>query len=78
MTEGLLHGRHVIYIHEFPFVRKLAPVTPEALVIAIEEFHAAHALGRLGPNLSGRAFALKEFDEATLVERMKALLRDGA
>jgi hypothetical protein len=75
MSEGLLHGRYVIYIHEFPFVRQIDPVAPEALVSAIREFSDAHAAGHLGPNLAGREFALEEFNEPQLVERLKSLLR---
>jgi len=75
VIEGLLNARHVIYTHEVPFVRRVWPATAEALVVALRELQDAHAEGRLAPNLSGRTYALEEFDEDTLVERLLALLR---
>jgi glycosyltransferase involved in cell wall biosynthesis len=75
MVEGLLNGRHVIYIHEVPFVRTVSPVTPERVVEAIGEFHDDHVAGRLRLNLAGRAYALEEFDENSRLERLLALLR---
>jgi hypothetical protein len=74
VVEGLLNARHVIYTHEVPFVRRLWPVTPDALEAALVELFDAQRTGRLSLNLAGRAYALEEFDEARLVQDLAALL----
>jgi hypothetical protein len=75
VVEGLLNARHVVYTHEVPFVRKIWPATPEALVGALAALRDEHAAGRLGANLAGRAHALEEFNEARLAGNLAALLR---
>lgn len=74
VIEGLLNARHVIYTHEVPFVRTVSPPSTENLAEALAELLDAHASGRLGPNLAGRAYALEEFNEAALVGRLIAAL----
>lgn len=78
MVEALLHARHVVYTYDMPFVRRVCPATAEGLVAALGEMRDAHAAGRLGPNLAGRAFALEEFDEGKLVASLVALLKGAA
>lgn len=75
VTEGLFNARHVIYTYEVPFVHRLCPVTADGLVDALGELRAAHAEGRLGLNLAGRAYALEEFDEERVANRLAALVR---
>lgn len=78
VIEGLLNARHVIYTEDVPFVRRVWPVTADALATVLEELREARVAGRLGPNDAGRAFALKEFDEAKLADQLTALVRDRA
>jgi hypothetical protein len=78
VVEGLLNARHVVYTYQVPFVRQVSPATPDTLVSALEEFQDAYANGRLGLNLAGRAYALKEFDEARLADHVIALIRARA
>jgi len=75
VVEGLLHGRHVIYTYEVPFVRTLRPATGDALVDVLEELRRAHRGGSLSPNHEGRAYALANYDEARLADHLAALLR---
>jgi hypothetical protein len=75
VIEGLLNARHVICTHEIPFTRRIWPVTAEALTAALAELRDAHASGGLDPNLAGRSYALEEFDEAKLMDRLIALIR---
>jgi len=75
VVEGLLHGRHVIYTHEVPFVRTLRPATADALIGALEELRDAHRGGSLSLNLAGRAYALGEYDETRLSDHLAALVR---
>jgi hypothetical protein len=78
VVEGLLNARHILYTHELPYVRTVSPATPEALVAALIALRDDHTAGRLTANLAGRAYALKEFDEASLTGRLVALLRERA
>jgi len=75
VIESLLNARHVVYTEVVPFVRRIWPVTAEALVAVLEELHDAHGAGRLGPNLVGRAYALEEFDDEKLADHLTALVR---
>ncbi len=75
VVEGLMNGRHVIYSHELPFVRRLFPVTTPALVAALERLRDAHLRGSLKLNTKGRTFAQVTYDEARLAERLAALIR---
>lgn len=75
VIEGLLYGRHVVSTHPLPSVRQVWPVTPEALVDALGSLRDAQAMGTLKANSLGRAHALREFDAATLVDRLRALMR---
>jgi Glycosyl transferases group 1 len=75
VIEGLLNARHVVYTHEVPFVRRVWPATPEALLAVLEELRDAHVAGRMSPNLAGRDYALNEFDGAKLVDHLMALVR---
>jgi hypothetical protein len=75
VIESLLHARHVVYTEDVPFVRRLRPVTAAGLVAMLEDLHDAHGTGRLGPNLDGRAYALKEFDDEKLADHLTALVR---
>lgn len=76
VIEGLLNARHVIYTHEVPFVRRIAPATGETLVEALEELRSAATEGRLQPNLAGRDYALATFTQAELTDHLMALLRN--
>jgi hypothetical protein len=76
VVEGLLHARHVIYIHEVPFVRTIWPATADALTDALGDLQGAHRSGHLAPNLAGRSYALDEFDEAREANRLAALVRE--
>lgn len=78
VVEGLLNARHVIYTYDVPFVRKIAPVTPETLAAEIASFRDAHLAGRLEPNVEGREYALVEFDEAREAEHLASILRGRA
>lgn len=75
VVEGLLHGRHVIYTHEVPFVRTIWPATADGLVEALGELRDAHRAGELAPNLVGRSYALDEFNETRLADHLAALVR---
>jgi Glycosyl transferases group 1 len=78
VIEGLLSARHVVYIHDVPFVRTISPVTPEDLLAVLAELRDSHLTGRLGANLAGRAYALEEFDEAKLAANVTALVKERA
>ena len=78
VIEGLLSARHVLYTHELPFVRRVSPATPDALVAALGALRDDHLAGRLTANLAGRAYALEEFDEARLTSQLAALVRERA
>lgn len=78
VVEGLLHARHVIYTHEVPFVRTISPATAQGLVDALGDLWDAHRAGQLAPNLSGRSYALDEFDETRLADHLAALVRERA
>jgi hypothetical protein len=73
-----MNARHVVYTHEVPFVRAIWPATADALVAVLGELRLALDAGRLGPNLAGRAYALEQFDEATLMDRLISLVQDAA
>jgi hypothetical protein len=75
VIEGLLHARHVVYTYEVPFAHRVWPATAETLVTALTELREAHVAGRLQPNLDGRKYALDEFDEDKLMDRLTALMR---
>jgi hypothetical protein len=74
VIEGLLHARHVIYTHEVPFVRTLAPATGDRLTEALGELAAAHRAGSLALNTPGRTYASETFDEKGLASDLAALL----
>ena len=78
VIEGLLYARHVIYTYPVPSCEQVWPVTPDALVAALERLNAAHLAGTLGPNVAGRTHALAEFNEAALVERLRRLVGGAA
>ncbi|MEO8462858.1 MAG: hypothetical protein ABI555_06580 [Chloroflexota bacterium] len=78
MVEGLFNARHVVYTYDVPFVCRVQPVTPETVADAVATYHEAHAAGRLGLNLAGRAYALQEYDEVKRAERVLTLLRAHA
>jgi hypothetical protein len=75
VIEGLLHARHVIYTHDVPFVQALSVVTADALVAHLSELLSQHRDGRLGLNIDGRAYALREFDEHRVALHLAALVR---
>jgi hypothetical protein len=75
VIEGLLNARHVICTHEIPFTHRIWPVTAEALAASLVALRDAHTSGGLSPNLAGRSYALEEFDEADLMDRLIALMR---
>lgn len=75
VVEGLLYARHIIYTYEVPFVRRVFPATPEAVVDALESLYAHHVAGRLGLNIAGRAYALAEFDNNARTDRLISLIR---
>lgn len=75
VIEGLLYGRHCIYTQEVPFVRRVLPVTPEAVAQVLGEMQEAQAMGRLALNSDGRAYALEAFDRAKLEDHLAALVR---
>lgn len=74
VVEGLLHARHVVYTHHLPSVMVVAPPTPNLVVAALRELHAAHTEGRLGSNFTGRDYALDAFDPDALVGRLIEVL----
>ncbi len=76
VIEGLQNARHVIYTQEVPFVRRLSPVTADALATALANIRDAGAFGSPELNTAGRAYALDAFDEARLIERLAKLVRD--
>lgn len=78
VIEGLFNARHVIYTHDVPFVQRVSPPTAGSLLAAVRALQDAHVAGALSSNLPGRAWALDEFDETTLVNRLAALLRARA
>lgn len=75
VIEALLNARHVIYTHELPFVRTIAPATGDTLFEAIDALRAEASAGRLGPNVEGRDYAAATFDEKKLVDGLLAKLR---
>jgi glycosyltransferase involved in cell wall biosynthesis len=75
VVEGLFNARHVVYSYDVPHVRRVWPVTPEALTAVLDELRAHHAAGKLAPNLAGRAYALEEFDEHRVANDLAGLLR---
>lgn len=78
VIEGLLNSRHVIYTHDVPGCRRVWPVTEDALVAEIGDRHALHVAGQLAPNEEGRAYAIREFSEPALVDRLQAAVRGFA
>jgi hypothetical protein len=78
VIEGLLNARHVVYTHDVPFVRQVWPLTPGLLHQVLAEYREAHQSGRLGLNLAGRAYAIDEFDQTRLADRLAALVREHA
>jgi hypothetical protein len=78
VIEGLLNARHVIYTHDVPGCRSVWPVTEDALVTEIEASYARHAEGQLAPNEEGRAYAIREFSEAALLDRLRGAVRGFA
>jgi hypothetical protein len=74
VIEGLLYARHVVYTYPVPSCLQVWPVTAEALVAVLGNLRDAHAKGALEPNTVGRAYAVKEFDEAALVHRVRSLI----
>jgi hypothetical protein len=77
VIEALLNARHVVYTHEVPFVRTIAPATADNLFEALEAFRVQNDEGRLEPNLEGRDYAAATFDEKTLVNGLLAQLRSA-
>jgi hypothetical protein len=75
VIEALLNARHVVYTHDVPFVRTIAPATADTLFEALDEFRVAASEGRLGPNLEGRDYAAATFEEKALVDGLMTLLR---
>ena len=75
VIEGLLNGRHVIYSYQLPFVRSVSPADADALTAEIARLRDAHRLGTLALNLDGRAWALDEFDEMRLTNRLADQIR---
>jgi hypothetical protein len=75
VIEALLNARHVVYTHEVPFVRTIAPATADTLFEALDEFRVAASDGRLLPNLEGRDYAAAAFEEKSLVDGLMTLLR---
>jgi hypothetical protein len=78
VVEGLLHAREIVYTYDVPHVRRIWPVTANALTDALAELRDAHLAGRLEPNLAGRAYALEAFDEVRLVGELATALRSRA
>jgi hypothetical protein len=77
VIEALLNARHVIYTHELPFVRTIAPATADTLFQAIDALRAEASAGRLGPNLEGRADAAATVEERKLVAGLLIQLRNA-
>jgi len=75
VVEGLVHARHIIYTYEVPFVGRVFPATPEAVVDALESLYGHHVAGRLGLNTAGREYALMEFDSNARTDRLLSLIR---
>jgi hypothetical protein len=78
VIEGLLNARHVVYTHDVPYVHAVSPPTAEVVLGVLNELHEAHSEGVLGLNIGGREWAMDQFDEGTLVDRLRALIRDRA
>jgi Glycosyl transferases group 1 len=77
VIEALLNARYVVYTHEVPFVRTIAPATGDKLFEALDAFRAEASAGRLGPNLEGRDYAAATFEEKALVDGLMTHLRSA-
>lgn len=75
VIEGLLNARHVIYTHDMPGCRQVWPVTADALVAEIGLRYRSHVEGQLAPNEEGRAYAIREFSEAAMLDRLRTVVR---
>ncbi|MGH2465037.1 MAG: glycosyltransferase [Candidatus Limnocylindrales bacterium] len=78
VIEGLLNARHVIYTHDVPGCRSVWPVTDDSLVAEIGDCFKRHNEGQLATNAEGRAYAIREFSEAALVDRLRSVVREFA
>ncbi len=76
VIEGLLFGRHVVYTYPLPTCRQVTPDSPTAIVDAISELRDMQSAGTLAPNVEGRTYALEEFDEVRIAERLQSLLKE--
>lgn len=70
IREGLAFARHAIYSYPLPFVCRVAFGDRDGLVSALERYISEHQAGRLGLNMDGREYALREFDEARTTKRL--------
>ena len=75
IIEGLLHGRHALYIHHVPHVRRVQAETG-SVATALKDLLTTHRAGRLEANHAGRAYALKAFDETALTDHLVGLIQD--
>ncbi|HWQ52169.1 MAG TPA: hypothetical protein VN442_00700 [Bryobacteraceae bacterium] len=78
VQEGLSFARHVLYSYPFPHTTHIAFGDVERLVEALQKLFHLHQTGRLGPNVSGWAYATHEFDEARDARVLVSLLSENA
>lgn len=76
VREGLALGRHVVYNYMVPYTRYVKYGDTDALIRVLSEYEQLHRRGELGLNKDGMEFAIREWSEARLVNRLEAVLLD--
>jgi glycosyltransferase involved in cell wall biosynthesis len=76
VEEGLRFARHVLYSYPFPHTTHIVFGDVEQLVKALRNLFERHEAGRLEPNVSGWAYAIREFDEARNARTLVTLLSE--
>jgi hypothetical protein len=78
VVEALLHGRYAVYTHEVPHMLHVDRTSVQDLVRILGDLRDRQDAGQLGPNVAGRAYAMKEFEEQRLMSHLISLLRTHA